>query len=452
MLNFRDSVPKLSISGPQRERAVEETWEAIKPFLPRIGVTRVADITGLDRIGIPVYNAIVPRSSDLISVYNGKGANEHSARTSAVMEAVERFSAWQPRSADIVASEEDLERENIPFISPSEINFDRYHMYHSKLPISWIFGFDLIASQQTAVPVYLAGYYQSFHEIPPFPIATTNGLASGNSLEEATCHAVCELVERDDWTMAEIISNRLSRAIKSGSLSQFIPNTVENWFMDRNCSVDLESLPNPHQLLIQKYRAAGVDVELKYLDSQSGIPTFLCVVSENLGPSFSQSHQGLGTHPNSEVAALRALSEAAQSRVVDIQAMREDISLPDEDVPKYMLHIKRSSAFNPQAWAYRRTDNTVDFSTLESFPSEDIICDLNLMIGALQRTGISKVVVVDLSPPWLPVSVVRVIIPGIESWAIDRGRIGERALNVWRKNIELLEKAIEIGNRRRLKL
>ncbi|RLZ04062.1 hypothetical protein CWC38_02275 [Kocuria tytonicola] len=68
--------------------------------------------------------------------------------------------------------------------------------------------------------------------------------------------------------------------------------------------------------------------------------------------------------------------------------------------------------------------------------------DLHWMLERLQSNGIDSVVVVDLSPGWLPVSVVRVIVPGIESWAIDRGRLGQRAARVWRENISLLGKAI----------
>ncbi|WP_129307703.1 YcaO-like family protein [Streptomyces sp. L2] len=447
-MKLRNSVPKVAGGGPHRERTTEDTWRTIQPYLRRIGVTRVADITGLDRIGIPVYNAIVPRSSDLISVYNGKGASHLDAKTSAVMEAVERFAAWQPRTPDVVGSVDDLSRDGIRMVRPDSVNIERFKHYRDHFPISWVMGTELISGDDIAVPQYLAGYYQSFHETPPFPICTTNGIASGNSVEEATCHALCELIERDDWTMAEVISNRLSRAVTKGTVAPGIPETVEQWFMERNKSIDQETLPAPHRRLIERYRAAGLSVELKSIMSRNGIPSFLCVVSEDLGSTFSRSHQGLGTHPDRDVAALRALSEAAQSRVVDIQAMREDISLPDEDVPKYMLHIKRSAAFNPQAWANYRTRRQTDFQSLPTYLSADVMEDTRRMIGNLRATGIEEVAVVDLSPKWLPVSVVRVVVPGIESWAIDRGRLGFRAAAVWQENLGLLRDALaEAANR-----
>lgn len=70
--------------------------------------TRLADITGLDRVGIPVYSAVIPRSNDSISGCSGKGACRADARISAVMEAIERYSAWLPRRPELVASHEEL--------------------------------------------------------------------------------------------------------------------------------------------------------------------------------------------------------------------------------------------------------------------------------------------------------------------------------------------------------
>jgi len=60
----------LKTSGT-RTVSPEETILRAKPLAERYGVTRVSDITGLDRVRIPVFSAIVPRSGDFISVYSG---------------------------------------------------------------------------------------------------------------------------------------------------------------------------------------------------------------------------------------------------------------------------------------------------------------------------------------------------------------------------------------------
>ena len=66
----------------------------IEPKAPAAGITRVADITNLDRVGIPVFSCIRPTAEDgAITVYNGKGATVEESRISAIMEGIERYSA-----------------------------------------------------------------------------------------------------------------------------------------------------------------------------------------------------------------------------------------------------------------------------------------------------------------------------------------------------------------------
>jgi ribosomal protein S12 methylthiotransferase accessory factor YcaO len=80
--------PKRYWSGTHRAVPPRQTWDRIAPLLPRFGITRVADITGLDRINIPVATAIRPMSRS-IAVAAGKGVDLVAAKTSAAMEAIE---------------------------------------------------------------------------------------------------------------------------------------------------------------------------------------------------------------------------------------------------------------------------------------------------------------------------------------------------------------------------
>ncbi|MEV7028408.1 YcaO-like family protein, partial [Kitasatospora sp. NPDC093558] len=81
---------KSYFSGTHRVCPPEQTWERIAPLLSGFGVTRIADITWLDDIGIPVYQAIRPNGRYL-SVFQGKGIDRISAKVSAAMEAIERW-------------------------------------------------------------------------------------------------------------------------------------------------------------------------------------------------------------------------------------------------------------------------------------------------------------------------------------------------------------------------
>ena len=62
------------------------------PLAARMGITRIAVLTGLDSIGIPVVAAVRPNSRS-IAVHQGKGATLAAAKASAVMEAVETYHA-----------------------------------------------------------------------------------------------------------------------------------------------------------------------------------------------------------------------------------------------------------------------------------------------------------------------------------------------------------------------
>ena len=441
-MKLRKSVAKVSGVGAHREQSAKDTLNRIYPYLRQIGVTRVADITGLDRIGIPVYNAIVPRSNDVLSVYNGKGVTALDSRVSAIMEAAERYAASAPRPPDVVGSIRELTRRE-PMLDTEKVNLERFPTFTEETPISWLRGYDLLNEEAVLVPAFLAGYYPlGVAETPPFKITTTNGLASGNSLEEAICHALCELIERDDWTMADLISYRMSRALDIGTLENNDGDPVAAaWFHELYPNVDLESLPPVARELLTYYEKAGLSLKIKNVTSSFGIPSFVGIVAEFVADTCSQSHFGLGTHPDAEIAIVRCITEVAQARVVDIHAMREDIAMPDQTVDKSMLHVKRKSRINPATWYFKESKRSVELSDISTFQSDDIMTDTRLLLNRLAGGGINQVIAVDLSVSDIPATVVRVIAPGIESYTIDRSRIGQRATEMWNSAIKLLNTA-----------
>ncbi len=79
-------------SGTHRLMAPRETMERLRPLLPRMGITRLANVTGLDQIGIPVVMACRPNSRSL-AVSQGKGMDLDAAKVSAAMESIENYHA-----------------------------------------------------------------------------------------------------------------------------------------------------------------------------------------------------------------------------------------------------------------------------------------------------------------------------------------------------------------------
>ncbi|MFE2940117.1 YcaO-like family protein [Streptomyces sp. NPDC059255] len=429
---------KVNGSGVHREFTSAQTFERVRPYLRSAGVTRISDVTWLDRVGIPVYNAIAPRSNDIISVYNGKGLTPQDARTSAVMEAIERFSAGLPMRPAAVASYEELLKAGRKVFNPRDSNVLLSRHYRDDAPLSWVEAYDLMNEESVLVPQDCVVYSLHSHEPPSYEVSTTNGLASGNCLEEAVCHALTELIERDSMTNAELVSNQLCQILEKGLLVDPQPAQLTRWLKEMHPHLDLDSLPQLAQQLVQKFRDAGLHIRIVHITSDLGIPSFLAAVAEEFGPTMSKGHGGFGTHPDAEVALIRAITECAQSRAVDIQAMREDIRLPNELVSKYQKHVQRSSTIDQGAWAWRPQHRVVKFSDIPTWKSGDVMDDVRLIIDRLLEAGIPRVMVVDLSPPGIPVKVVRVMVPQLESWAVDHSRIGGRGARAWNQAVAQL--------------
>ncbi|HXZ23786.1 MAG TPA: YcaO-like family protein, partial [Methanomassiliicoccales archaeon] len=145
--------PKHYFEDGQRTVDPETTLKRIEPLCKVAGITRVADITGLDRIGIPVFSSIRPEAeTGAISVYNGKGASAVQARVSAIMEGLERYSG-EFRGDKLARNglEEMLASQNA--IDPRALilpPMSKMHVMHQ--PIAWVKGYDLVEEEEIMVP------------------------------------------------------------------------------------------------------------------------------------------------------------------------------------------------------------------------------------------------------------------------------------------------------------
>src|SRR4029077_18266284 len=84
--------PKLLREGTHRATSIEDTLRQVLRFAPVMGITRVANVTGLDLAGIPVVMVCRPNSRS-VAVSQGKGIDLASARASGLMEAAELYHA-----------------------------------------------------------------------------------------------------------------------------------------------------------------------------------------------------------------------------------------------------------------------------------------------------------------------------------------------------------------------
>jgi YcaO-like protein with predicted kinase domain len=161
---------------------------------------------------------------------------------------------------------------------------------------------------------------------------------------------------------------------------------------------------------------------------------FAAVLDEAF-PGLPMVHGGLGTHPDARVAVRRALTEAAQSRCVDIQGVREDLCPEDAAPDAFNAHTRRISEVNRRVWTINHSPVRKRLSAVSSTVHDDVQEDLEHILSKLWERGIKQAVVVDFTPSGAPYAVVRVIVPELESWSVNHAKLGQRALNFWKAHV-----------------
>ena len=202
---------------------------------------------------------------------------------------------------------------------------------------------------------------------------------------------------------------------------------------DAYSRIDLSEAGWPISELMGKFERADLRPVVRDITSDFGIPCVVASATDDCVPGFPQAHSGLGAHPNARVAIVRALTELAQSRAVDIQGVREDI-LPAEVTPaEHERHTQRIQKIERGRWMLRDEGRRQRFADMRSVEHEDIADDIQFILSALSREGIDRAIVVDLTEPG-GFPVVRAVVPGLEYWVLARGKLGPRALRFWKKH------------------
>ena len=396
------SCPKLYRKETHRVKSPEETFDIVSPLTDVAGITRIADITKLDRLNIPVFSCIRPAAADgAISVYNGKGVTAIAARVSAIMEGLERYSAEPQSGDDLILGRYPELSDRYEILDPVELILPSGIDPDAALPWSSCYEILFSDSDSLLLEQLLVPAAAVYHPLPPQYYSVfrtgTNGIASGNTIEEAFFHALCEAIERDAWSICESekAAGRMITDIDDSDISG----------------------------LIRTFEEAGVAVILRDITSDIGLPTIAAVSDDLSLKDPTLLCLGMGTHSSPKIAALRALTEVAQSRATQIHGAREDATIADI---RKQIGYERTKRLNAK-WFDETA--TVRFSDLKDISADDFLDEIKNTIRLLNNVGLQTVLLKDLTRPELNVPVVRVIIPGLESFAIDSSREGLRCKN-----------------------
>ncbi|MEG3225307.1 MAG: hypothetical protein BME94_07280 [Methanobacteriales archaeon Met13] len=397
---FRE-IPVRYFGCTHRTVTPEETIAKVEGKLKSAGVTRIAEITHLDRLGVPVYSAIRPRAAEgAVSIYAGKGATKIQAKASAMMEAFERYSAeFQESDKEKIVSQV---YEDGNCVNPRSLILPNRSAAPS-LKIDWIVAQNAGTDEEQLIPANAV-----FHPFQPISGAhlfqsNTNGLASGNVLEEAVFHGMMEVVERDAWSIFEA-SKQPKAELKCDDTENILIKT-----------------------LLSLFQEAGVKVKLVDLTADIKITTIAAVADDEVLKDPALLTIGVGTHLDPEIAAIRALTEVAQSRATQIHGTREDTT---RAVIMRKAGYERMKRINKH-W-FGENDKIIHLSQIENKSTRSFKDDLEISLDEMEKVGLEDVWYVDLTRFEIDIPVVRVIIPGLEVYAVDPQRVGKRVLN---KNI-----------------
>ncbi|GAA3171225.1 YcaO-like family protein [Nonomuraea salmonea] len=306
---------KVRLPGTDRARDPAATLTMARRAARAVGVTRVADITRLDTVGIPTFQAIRPASRTL-AVSQGKGV------TPPTWPDCRR--SWSPSSCG--TSNNPCRRTSPRPPRECRLGYDVHalvpatpSLLHDGLPLDWLAGTSLEDGSPTLVPrdAVALTLERGTGWSPPLFLASSNGLASGNTRTEAILHALYEVIERDAVTAAG----------PTGGV-RVDPGTSGSPIVDELCAT---------------LARARVRLEVRHLPSPTGLPCFLARIScDDYPPAFF----GFGCHLSSEIALTRAITEAAQARLAYVSGARDDLradfhdgvtrresSEPSHDVP-----------------------------------------------------------------------------------------------------------------------
>lgn len=397
--------------GPAAAAGLEQPFADPDGMLDRcrelaatIGITRIANVTGLDAIGLPVVMVCRPMSRVHV-VVQGKGPTLELAEISGILEAAEGFHAERIDMPLRYATQRDLKTKVtvVPTHMLPRLNVGYFHQDHRTM---WIEGHCLSGGGPVWVP------YECVHLDFSIPhptgagcfVNSSTGLACGNTWYDAVNHALLEVIERD---------------------AEALWHAGERW-SEPGARIDLDQVDDPAcSELVAKITSVGLSVAAWDTTSDIGVPCCSAMIYQKYTDTapLRIPNAGSGADLVPAVALYRALSEAAQSRLTMISGVRED---------------NERQLYEPVCRDQYRS--IVD--RIEGAPvTKKSLCAKNLpsrgeattaiLLGRLAAAGYRRAIAVDLTRPEIGLPVVRLVVPGLEGPHDAPGALpGVRALRV----------------------
>lgn len=391
----------LQSSSSFRSAPPVATLELATRLMPSLGISRVTDITSMDRLGIPVCTSIRPRGLALC-VNAGKGLTPLEARVGAVMEALE-FAVAEPGRSQWSSRPWRLADLCVEWSSDLRLLQLAPRMDQAPAPdriVETVLCEDIAGGRPMWLPAELIFMPFGDDEAQLLFGWSSNGLASGNSVDEATLHALLEVLERDALAM--------------------------NMVRDDSLWLPQYELPQEFRGLASRWQQLGIDLAVRLIRNEFGLPCFRALLHEG-GDAVVSLALGAGMHLDPHIALRRAICEAAQSRLSHIHGGRDDVT------DFYATHgdDKPQSVPSHETLAYREAFDTTRYVTWADVPS--LPCHdrplsevLGGLIDRLRALDFKQVLRHRFSLDLAGLHVVKVVVPGCELVDRELDRMGPR--------------------------
>lgn len=390
-----------------------DMWEQmLLDRLDEFGISRVADTTGMDSLGVPTASATKPATSDVIWVYSGKGRSRTQARVTAIMECLERTGALWPKEQAWVTETPRVLRRTHQVWEPERFTNRRRGGFTDDTPEVWAEATQLRPRPGTVmVPADLVynGRRPTGLATSPFVLSTSNGLAAGFTTDSALRHALAEVIERDIISFAEVRASHFGYRLLAVLSEQLgLSTAILDQYEDNTelaMTIDQTTLPPDLDDLAGRYRNAGLDLVVKQLPNEYGLPAYGVAAVQQTDMTRYLGCAGYAVRQSSGIAIESALLELAQTRATDLQGARED---------RHEIEKKRLEDHPTHHWMATPGTNPTRYEPTEVNP------ELDHLLDSCARAGLPDIAYTQF-PGWPGISIVRVLVPDAETWHITAG-------------------------------
>lgn len=366
--------------------SIEETLAKAMSLRGKHGITRLADITNFSRIDLPVWIGIRPNAKCL-SQSAGKGLTSESSMLSALMEGIEVSYAENVETKEAVLADARIGAIN----GYKCINTDDYptrKIIKAKDDIRWIPIEKIDEDEKVYAPYEILSLDFTRHRSegpgPKKMISTSNGVASGENITEATVSALLEVVERHSIT----VKMRMAKKYRKLDLSEYKSIHINN--------------------VLNRIEKGGGNIMLFDSTVVEGIYAVEAIQWSD-DNSIPITH-GMGASLSLETAILRAILEANQASTIMLSGSRDDMTKSMyTTVNSSDILIKRLHSMIDTTWSPKQNQN------IEIDPKEE----LNQIKEHLNRYNNQPIYRHIFSKPDDPIAAVKILIPKMEGYHMN---------------------------------